>query len=260
MPNSRSLPNIVIALIIGMALILCTLLITRALVRIKSTAEVIRVTGSARQPIRSDFVIWKGKITQSAPTVGIAYQQMSQSVEKVKTYLTTKGIAPAEITPAAIETKTIYAKTKGDANSSSDEGNTSVAYQKVVGYQLTEEIEVRSQAVDVVDSISRQSTQLISEGVPFESETPQYLYTKLSDLKVTILAAAAKDARNRAEQIAGSSGCRIGDVRFAEMGVLQIEPLYPVSDSSGISDEGTNDTTALDKQIIAVVRMGYSIR
>ena len=49
----------------------------------------------------------------------------------------------------------------------------------------------------------------------FESQPPQYVYTKLSDMKVTMLAEAAKDARSRADQIASKSGCSVGGVRFA---------------------------------------------
>ena len=75
-------------------------------------------------------------------------------------------------------------------------------------------------------------------------------------MKVTMLAEAARDARARAEQIAASSGCRVGEPRFARMGVLQITPIY----STEISGSGMNDTTSLDKDITAIVSMGFSIR
>jgi hypothetical protein len=97
---------------------------------------------------------------------------------------------------------------------------------------------------------------LISKGIPFASEPPLYLYTKLSELKVTMQAEAARDARARAEQIARSSGCRLGPLRFARMNVPQITPLY----SDREWDGGIDDTSALDKRITAIVVAGYSIR
>ena len=108
-----------------------------------------------------------------------------------------------------------------------------------------------------MDGLSRQSTELISQGIPFKSDTPLYLYTKLSELKVSMQAEAAKNARDRAEQIAESAGCRLGDVRAANMFVPQITPLYASSNSDSGSED---DTSSLDKNITAVVSVEYSIR
>jgi hypothetical protein len=85
---------------------------------------------------------------------------------------------------------------------------------------------------------------------------PLHQNTKLSELKVTMQAEAARDARARAEQIARSSGCRLGPLRFARMNVPQITPLY----SDREWDGGIDDTSALDKRITAIVVAGYSIR
>ncbi|MBC7529263.1 MAG: SIMPL domain-containing protein, partial [Chthonomonadaceae bacterium] len=43
---------------------------------------------------------------------------------------------------------------------------------------------------------------------------------------------------------------------FARMGILQITPIY----STAVSGEGINDTSSLDKDITAIVTMGYAIR
>jgi uncharacterized protein len=84
---------------------------------------------------------------------------------------------------------------------------------------------------------------------------PEYHYTKLGDLKIEMLAEAAKDAKVRAQQIAQSTGSSIGSVRTARMGVLQITP----ADSNDVSDSGVNDTSSLDKDITAVVNVGFAI-
>jgi hypothetical protein len=126
----------------------------------------------------------------------------------------------------------------------------------VVGYELSQNIEVRSHNVDLVDNLSRQSTELISQGVSFESQAPMYLYTKMSELKISMQAEAARDARNRARQIASNAGCRLGEVRFARMNVPSTTPLYAANEDDG----GTDDTTALDKRITAIVVVGYGIR
>lgn len=241
----------------AMAFVIASLVLASAFVRAHSTEETIRVIGSARRPIRSDFIIWTGRVMQTAPTVDAAYAALTGNVDKVKAYLAAKGIVATEIVPAAITTKTLYARVPADNTNgqSSDTPDTAV-YRPIVGYQLSEEVSVRSQSVDLVDSVSRQSTELISKGIPFESDPPQYLDTKLSDLKVTMQAEAARDAHARAEQIAASSGCRLGAVRHARMSAPVITPLY----SNALSDGGVDDTSSLDKRITAVVTVEYAVR
>ena len=251
MREARSLYFLIAAGVICLTLILCTGLVTRSLVRIKSKDELIHVDGSARKPIRSDFILWNGSLSQSAPTIAAAYQPLEANVAKVKAYLVGKGVSASEITPDAVSEEPIYEQVKNPRTGQY------VETTHITGYTLSQTIEVKSHSVDLVDGLSRQSTELISQGVPFKSETPLYLYTKLSELKTTMQAEAAKNARDRAEQIAESSGCRLGDVRAAKMFVPQITPLY----ASENSDSGNeDDTSSLDKNITAVVSVDYSIR
>jgi hypothetical protein len=227
-------------------------------VRGRAGDEQIRVVGSARKSIRSDFIIWNAGVTQNAATAATAYAPLKANVEKVRAYLLQKGVAANEVTLDAINIKTLYENVKGQPQYSAyEEGDSnSGIYRKVVAYQLSQNIEVRSSNVDLVDKVSRGSTELISRGIPFVSAPPMYLYTKLSDLKVEMQAAAAQDARDRAQAIARAAGCRLGEVRYARMSAPSITPLY----SSQESDGGVDDTSALEKKITAIVNVGYAVR
>ena len=251
MREARPFYFLIAAGLICLTLIVCTSLVMRSLVRIRAKDELIHVDGSARKPIRSDFIIWNGSLTQTAPTIAGAYTPLEASVAKVRAYLLSKGVPAAEVTPDAVSEEPEYEQVKNPHTGQY------IATTHIVGYTLTQTIEVKSHAVDLVDGLSRQSTELISQGIPFKSDTPLYLYTKLSELKTTMQAEAAKNARDRAEQIAESSGCKLGDVRDAKMFVPQITPLY----TSATADSGSeDDTTSLDKNITAVVSVDYSIR
>ena len=70
-----------------------------------------------------------------------------------------------------------------------------------------------------------------------------------------MLAEAARDAHDRAQQIAGSNGRKAGDLRSAQMGVLQVT----AADSTQFSGEGVNDTTSLEKDITAIVHATFAI-
>jgi len=250
MRQSRPFVSLVAAVIIALTLLVCTGMITRSLVRVKTKDELIHVDGSARKPIRSDFIIWTGSLSQSAPTIAQAYRPLEESVGKVKAYLTAKGVPAAETLPDAVSEEPVYEQAKNPKTGQY------VATDRITGYTLTQTIEVKSRSVDLVDGLSRQSTELISRGIPFKSGTPLYLYTQLSELKVSMQAEAAKNARDRAAQIAASSGCRLVEVRAAKMFVPQITPLY----SAEKSDNNADDTSSLEKNITVVVSVDYSIR
>jgi uncharacterized protein len=248
-----SILNLAAAAVVTVGLIICAVVASQSFVRARTGEETIRVIGSARKPIRSDLVIWRGRITRDAPSVSQAYAQLKADMGRAKAYLVSSGIPKSAIVPLSVNASTLYAQTKSGGGGPA---GTTTTYQRVVGYELIQEIEVRSEEVDLVDRVSRQSTEMIGSGIRFESEPPLYLYTKLSKLKVTMQAEAARDARARAEQIAASSGCAIGKLRFARMNVPQITPLYSAQESDG----GFDDTTAIDKKITAIVVAGYSIR
>lgn len=244
--------GIIVAAIIGLSVVAAMSILSGAIVRSKDT-EMIRVTGSARKPIRSDFIIWSGRLAFRAPTVASAYAAVREGNRKVVEYLKKNGVPEKEIITQAIKTRTLFAPAKRGPNGETDGEET---FRAVEGYELSQALEVRSSNVDLVDKLSREVTDLIAAGVPFESNPPEYLYTKISDVKVEILAEAAKDARRRADEIARSSGANLGTVRFARMSPLQITPVY----SNAIASDGQNDTTSVDKAITAIVTMGFSVR
>jgi hypothetical protein len=72
---------------------------------------------------------------------------------------------------------------------------------------------------------------------------------------VGILAAAARDARERAREIAGGTGSRVGGMRSEEMGVLQIT----AADANNVSDCAENGTKSPEKEITAVVHVTYAL-
>jgi hypothetical protein len=126
---------------------------------------------------------------------------------------------------------------------------------RVTSYSLTQSLEIRSTEVDRLSAVSRKVTQLINQGIFLESNEPEYIYTKLAGLKVAMLADAARDARERAAQIVSSAGGKVGEMRSAEMGVMQVN----AADADEVSGSGVNDTKSIDKDIFAVVHATFAL-
>lgn len=246
-----SLVSLATALVVSAGVVVSMYLLSGAIVRSRGGDEMIRVTGSSRKPITSDLIIWSGTVAHVEPTVPAAYARLKSSVARATAYLRDQGIAASEIATQAIVTEP-----QSETVRTSDGAGGTIDRSQITGFRLSQRIEVRSKEVQKVDKISREATDLISQGVPFTSESPQFLYTKISEVKVEILANAAKDARRRAEEIAKSSGAGLSGVRFARMSPLQITPLY----STEVSGEGQNDTSSLEKAATAIVTMGFGVR
>jgi uncharacterized protein len=231
-----------VALAIG--LVLSSVIFGWFYTKTKKGDEAITVTGSAKKRIKSDLVTWSASLNYQAAQSADAYKSLSENIPKVKEYLMKKGIPENQITISSVS---IQALKKQDANG--------VETSEITGYSLRQSIDVRSNDVDKVAQIARESTELINQGILIESGTPQYLFTGLGSLKIEMLGEAAKDAKERAEKIAASTGNSIGAVRSARMGVMQIT----AADSTEVSDAGISDTSSIDKDVTAVVNVSFAV-
>jgi uncharacterized protein len=229
---------------LAVALVLSSIVMAWAITQNKKSDQTITVTGSARKRIKSDLVIWRAGVSYQGLQPQDAYKSLTDGVSRIKQYLVSKGITDGQITISSISSTTLHAK--------DSEGNET---SEITGYNLRQEVQVRSNDVDRIEKIAREATELINQGILLESGSPEYYYTKIADLKIEMLAAAAVDAKQRAEQVAKSTGSSIGSVRTARMGVMQIT----AADSNEVSDSGINDTSSLEKDITAVVNVGFAV-
>lgn len=231
-----------VALAIG--LVLSSIIFGWFYTKTKKGDEAITVTGSARKRIKSDLVTWNASVNYQAPQLADAYRSLSENVPRVKQYLVSKGIPENQITVSSISTQALKKQ-------NADGGETS----EITAYSLRQSVEVRSNDVDKIAQIARESTELINQGILIESSSPQYSFTQLGDLKIEMLGEAAKDAKTRAEKIAASTGNSIGAVRSARMGVMQIT----AADSTEVSDAGISDSSSIDKDVTAVVNISFAV-
>ena len=231
-------------LALAISLVVSSIILGWSYTHKKSGDEAVTVTGSARKRIKSDLVVWSAGVSYQAPQLSEAYKQLSDNIPLIKKYLVGKGIAENQITISSISSTTLHGR---DSN-----GNES---SEITGYSLRQQVEVRSNDVERIAQIAREATELINQGILLESNSPQYSYTRLGDLKIEMLGEAAKDAKERAERIAASTDNKIGTLRSARMGVMQVT----AADSTDVSDSGINDTSTIEKDMTAVVNISFAV-
>jgi len=237
---------IVLGVCIAVATIVSSVILSSGFLKVmKFTREQIKVTGSATREITSDYIVWNGVFSRRDPDLKKAYTVLQSDLEKVKAYISTKGVDPKDVKISQAGTKTLYKKNEKGYDTNDIEG-----------YRVWQEIEIRSKDVERIDRVSRESTELIEQGVEFMSPAPEYFYTKLDELKIEMLAKATENAKERAVSMVGATGNSIGVMRQARMGVFQITPVT----STDVSDWGMNDTSSLDKKVMAVVSVSFAIK
>lgn len=245
--HTRSaLPQIFLgALFLALALLGSTWMGTQALDRFKNANNTIAVTGSARKAIRSDFATWRSTVSCEAPTRAEGYRLIQEQTRQVEDYLRQEQHVPntaLTLGPLSVNSLPEYL----------DNGRTS---GRIRGYQLRQSFEVRLPDVDKIAALSRDSMALLDRGLTFESDPPEYLYTKLADLRVEMLEQATQDARERAQRILASVGNHLGPVRSVRTGVFQITRPH----STEVSDYGSYDTGTIDKDITAVLTLTFAV-
>ena len=242
--------GIIIACIAGICAIICVSIMTVSLVSYKKTSGSggITATGSASCDFESDLIVWRGSFTAYGETTQEAYQIIKRDAEVIKKYLQDNGVTEEEMIFGSVD---ISQRWEYEYN----EEGCEIGYY-LVGYDLEQQICVTSNDVDKVDPISRDSSQLIEAGVEFFSDSPEYYYTKLDELKLQLIEEATVNAKERIDIIMEGTGGRTGKLLNANLGVFQITAQNTNSD---YSYGGAFDTSSRQKTASITVKLNYSV-
>lgn len=232
------------AIILGVSLILSAAIIGFVLYTTRSMDDSLQVTGSAKKTIVSDVVKWNSEFSRNVGIDGLkaGYIQMSSDLDKVKYFLKDNGIEEKNINTSPVYLNQQYDYSKGGSS--------------ITGYTLRQSIQIQSTDVQKITDLAKNTQKLIEDGVIFSTQSLEYYYTKLPETRVELLADAVKDAQNRAGKIAGSSGQKVGSLKSASVGVVQMLPVNSVE----ISDYGAYDTSSIEKEVMITVRAVFRLK
>lgn len=230
------------ALILGAGLVASALVWSATFYRVKAFDNALVTTGSVRKRISSDAVKWTGSFARTATLAGLpeGNARMKSDLSAVTRYLTGHGIDEANVTVSPITIEPIW---KGPDSGPAE-------------FTLRQTIQLHSNDVVGVTAIAKESSGLMNEGVLFSTLSLEYTYTKLPELRIEMLTGALEDARARAGAIAEASGARLGRLKSASAGVVQVLQI----NSTEVSDYGAYDTSTIEKDVVATVRASFLLR
>ena len=231
-----------IPLLVGLTLLSIAVLLGAIAVghgiRDRNKADVVTVTGSAKQRITSDYAIWDLTVSSQQSQAAGAAKQLDRWTKAIRDFLAAEGVHADELTVQPASTQTV-----------TDDQN------QVHGYQVTRNFEVRSSRVQAIASVAEASSKLVANDIPIQAQPLQYVFTRLADLRPKLLQTAVRDAQNRGKVLLEATGGKLGKLRGVDVGVFQVTS----PNSTDVSDYGVYDTSTLKKDVTAVVNVTFAL-
>ena len=236
-------------LIIGVAIIAAAWLLGRAYTYKYRSQDTIVVTGLGETEFSSDLIVWSGQITFETYDVSAGYTQLEKNKDQVLKFVKSHGLDSDDIVFKFVNVEKLY------TSRYSDNGN--YIGQYFAGYRLSQEFLIESSEVDKVEAVSREISSLIAQGITIDTYSPDYYYTKLEDVKLSLIERASADAKARAEKIAENAGTALGKVASARMGVFQITG---ANSNEEFSAGGSFNTSSRHKKARITMRVEYRVK
>lgn len=204
----------------------------------------ITIKGLAEKDARSDYAIWVISFRRAAQTYQELQQVLMKDREEVVSFLKNQGFNEQDIEPRSLQMTDLMAREYGQ-----QDGFT-------FRYTGQGSVVVRTSQVEEVSKVSNQLDPLIQAGVQISSDgpnggAPRYLLRGFNDIKPLLLEQAVKNAAEQAEKFAADAGAKLGKIKQANQGSIQI-----------LDDDGTDEYSSgmtIGKRLRVVSTFVYSL-
>jgi len=242
MSKENSNKIIYFAIILGICLIISASIGSFTFYKVRSPEDTLSVTGSVREKVTSDLAKWTANFsrTVSAEDLKAGYQMMKNDQRLVINFFEDNGFNEEDITISPVFMEQLYMY---DPNAPKEN-------------VLRQTVEIQSNDVEKITYMAKNTQELIDQGVVFSIQSLEYYYSKLPELRIELIPDAINDAKLRAQKIAEGSGKKIGVIKSANLGVVQV---LPVS-STEVSDWGTYDTSTIEKEVMIPVTVIFTLK
>ena len=231
----------IIAFILGISFVVGAAVFGNYFYRSRAQGNTIRVVGAATKRYDSDIVKWRVSVGRNTGLgdASAGYSDTRKAFESLMAELKAAGIGDSAISVQPINRNPVY-----DNNGS------------MTGYRFNQSVYVISSDIGTIEKLALNPDEMSQKGVALQSSALEYYFSKLPDIKKELLAGAARDAKQRAIEIAKNSGSGIGTMRSARAGVFQITEPY----STEVSDYGIYNTSTRRKDVTVTVTVEFGVR
>ncbi len=234
-----------LGVMIALGSIASTYILSKAIINFqKLQNQTIRVTGSASQNVTSDKASLTVRFSVQNPTLKGAYSKLNEDRMIIKKFI--EGQKFTDIEFSVIDSYPQYKKFPGSYNTTNE-----VDY-----YNASQSVKVKSSDIKGLTELSKNINELVNKDIDIHADTVQYFVSNLDDVKIKAAEEAAKNAKVRAQSLVKGTNGKIGVMTSAKLGVFQIVPI----DSTEINDYGINDTSSIEKKVVATVSATFTVK
>lgn len=233
-----------VLLIVGIALSFAFITIGQkvydGLTHFRSYDRYITVKGLATKDVDADLAVWSITFNVAGETLAGAQENLAASDKIVRDFLKANGLKPEQI---RLQTMNVVDRKAQIYNNGGD---------MTLRFILSQTLVARTNDTAAMVKASQNISDLVKAGVTLGDPNgggngvPQYLFTKINDIKPELIAEATKNARVSAEQFAKDSGQDIGSIRTANQGYIQIEARDPGVSESESPQKSVRVVTTID--------------
>ncbi|WP_066014195.1 SIMPL domain-containing protein [Endozoicomonas atrinae] len=206
------------ALILGISIFLglsCLgYLLANAAIEYKQYERSVTVKGLSERECQADVVIWPIQFSAADNDLKSLYGTIENNTNRIRAFLERSGIAADEI---SLMSPDITDKSANQYGSSS---------RPEFRYTALQTITIYSNNIEAVRSVMERLSDLGREGIVFTGgnygSQPEYLFTRLNDVKPEMIEEATRKAREVAEKFASDSQSELGKIKRASQGQFSI--------------------------------------
>lgn len=216
MQPTPSRPTFRSTLPIALGLVWLGLCLPWSVSRFKQFERTVTVKGLAEREVDADLAVWPLKFSVGSNDLQELYRDLESQTAKVENFLKARGFAGEEISPGIPVVTDRLAVRYGNEDR--------VSLRFVAERTVT----VRSTRVQAVREAMLALPALGKEGLAIagnEYQPAEFLFTRLNELKPSMVEEATMSARQVAEKFARDSQSKLGKIRVASQGQFSIDDL-----------------------------------
>lgn len=232
--------GVLLGLSIGIGTALAGYFISQTLYNAKVALNTAEVKGLAERRVKADIANWDITLTftgSKKSDIPQLYKKAQTDQKAVIDLLKKNGLSDDELTVGVLNYKLDEYR----------DSNQKLVDQK---HQLIGIISVETKQVEKIREIRTNLNAMIAKGVDIQIYAPRFSFTKLNDIKPSMLQEATKNARAAAKEFAANAGVSVGGIRSARQGNFYVRDVG--SDYS--------DNKKIEKKVRVVTTITFYLR
>ena len=249
MTEHKSFSNaiIVLGLLLAIGMASAAFILGVQAKRAVSGQQSITVKGLAEKPISADSATWQINIGGTDATQRGAIEKLSAERKVLEAFLIKQGL-PKETWDWGVE---------GITDHLEEVFIKDVPRQMRKGFDAYQSVVISSKDLDKITEANQAILQLRADNHPINAQQPEYLVSGLEQVKMSLIADATKNARNRATEFVKQDGVKVGVMKSANQGAFYI--LAKGGEAGDDSYGGVYDKSSIEKTARVVVTIVYNI-